>query len=175
MIHNDMNDKQLAALTTRIVSPLLEFPHKLKVDAMTDQSGPWFVSILPAPQDTPKVIGTQGRMFKALRSILIYCAPCAHSFNLIVEEPSVKIPPSHRPFKTDPNWKESGTISVLREIMSAAGEEEADVQSRLLGSTVVFSIHNCRATEEVQDAIKHLITAHGMVVGRRFIVTFPIL
>ena len=59
----------LDELVVTLVEPLIDEPDQLEVMATTDDSKHMLIEIKVAPDDIGKVIGRQGRIIKAIRTV----------------------------------------------------------------------------------------------------------
>ena len=61
--------EDLAGLVESVVRPLVEVPEDLEIDAFETEDGPILVEIRVNEEDAGKVIGRQGRVIKAIRTL----------------------------------------------------------------------------------------------------------
>jgi predicted RNA-binding protein YlqC (UPF0109 family) len=64
----------LASLVYASVKPLVDFPDELEVISTADEQTGILVEIHTNPEDAGKVIGRQGRIIKAVRTLARACA-----------------------------------------------------------------------------------------------------
>lgn len=62
-------EQNLASLVETVVTPLLEEPDSLEITSTLEDGGNVLVEIRVAPDDAGKVIGRQGRIIKAIRTL----------------------------------------------------------------------------------------------------------
>ena len=73
---------EIAGLVEVVVRPLIDFPDELDISASESEDGGIYVEIRVNAQDTGKVIGRQGRIIKAIRTL---ARAAASSTNTSVE------------------------------------------------------------------------------------------
>lgn len=61
--------EDIAGLVEAIVRPLIEFPDELQIDASETDDGAILVELRVNEDDAGKVIGRQGRVIKAVRTL----------------------------------------------------------------------------------------------------------
>ena len=61
--------EDIAGLVEAIVRPLIEFPDELEIDASETEDGAILVELRVNEDDAGKVIGRQGRVIKAVRTL----------------------------------------------------------------------------------------------------------
>ncbi len=61
--------EDIAGLVEAIVRPLIEFPDELQIDASETEDGAILVELRVNEDDAGKVIGRQGRVIKAVRTL----------------------------------------------------------------------------------------------------------
>lgn len=61
--------QELAGLVEGIVRPLVDFEEDLKIESNTEDDGTIYIEISVNEQDAGKVIGRQGRVIKAIRTL----------------------------------------------------------------------------------------------------------
>lgn len=66
--------EDLVGLVDAVVRPLLDFEDELSIEATEDEDGAICVNIRVHEEDAGKVIGRQGRVIKAIRTLTRACA-----------------------------------------------------------------------------------------------------
>lgn len=61
--------ESIVGLVDAVVRPLVEFPEDLELEGSEDQDGTILVEIRVNEEDAGKVIGRQGRVIKAVRTL----------------------------------------------------------------------------------------------------------
>ena len=61
--------ESIVGLVDTVVRPLVEFPEDLELEGSEDQDGTILVEIRVNEEDAGKVIGRQGRVIKAVRTL----------------------------------------------------------------------------------------------------------
>lgn len=63
------SEESITSLVDTIVTPLLENPEQLEIDTTVREDGSLLIEIHVADDDAGKVIGRQGRIIKAIRTL----------------------------------------------------------------------------------------------------------
>lgn len=66
--------EDVVGLVDAVVRPLLDFEDELSIEAAEDEDGTICVDIRVYDEDAGKVIGRQGRVIKAIRTLARACA-----------------------------------------------------------------------------------------------------
>lgn len=62
-------EQNLVSLVRTIVEPLVEHPEELDLQSSADEGGDILIEMRVNPDDAGKVIGRQGRIIKAIRTL----------------------------------------------------------------------------------------------------------
>lgn len=65
---------EIGGLVEAIVRPLLDYPDDLQISSEEDTDATVYVEMRVNPDDAGKVIGRQGRLIKAIRTLARACA-----------------------------------------------------------------------------------------------------
>ncbi len=63
------HESDIAGWVATIVEPMVDYPDDLEVSSSTDSQGTIFIDIRVNEEDAGKVIGRQGRVIKAIRTL----------------------------------------------------------------------------------------------------------
>lgn len=74
----------ISGLVSELVAPLVEFPDEVEVSSTETEDGATLIEISVNPEDIGRVIGRQGRVIKAIRT-LSRAAGSRHDMNIEVE------------------------------------------------------------------------------------------
>lgn len=61
--------EEIVGLVEVVVVPLIDFPDELEIDGIEEDNGTIVVEMRVNPDDAGKVIGRQGRVIKAIRTL----------------------------------------------------------------------------------------------------------
>jgi hypothetical protein len=74
----------IASLVESLVTPLVEFPEEVEITSTDTEDGATLIEVQVNPEDVGRVIGRQGRVIKAVRT-LSRAAGSRHGLQIEVE------------------------------------------------------------------------------------------
>lgn len=74
----------ISGLVAELITPLVEFPDEVEVASVETEDGATLIEVRVNPEDVGRVIGRQGRVIKAIRT-LSRAAGSRHDMNIEVE------------------------------------------------------------------------------------------
>lgn len=78
------SNTNIAGLVSELVTPLVEFPDEVEITSAETEDGSTLIEVQVNPEDVGRVIGRQGRVIKAIRT-LCRAAGSRHGMNIEVE------------------------------------------------------------------------------------------
>jgi uncharacterized protein len=81
---SDLAEK-VSGLVETLVLPLVDYPQELQINTSEEANGSIYVEITCNEADSGKIIGRQGRIIKAVRSLARAVVPVSSHINVDVE------------------------------------------------------------------------------------------